>query len=162
MAQWLSDDEQHVWRSFIAMTGLIWENLDRELQTDAGMPQSYYLILAMLSEAPNRQLRMSELALAANSSQSRLSHAASRLEQRGWITRVPAPDDGRGSLAILTDAGYEVLVAAAPGHVTAVRSALFDPLTEQQVVDLGAMCDAVLNVLDPDMTSRNRGGLKSE
>jgi len=158
MAKWLTNDEQQVWRSFVAMTGLLWESLDRQLQSEAGMPQSYYLILAMLSEAPDRRLRMSELAVVVNSSQSRLSHAAARLEEYGWISRVPAPDDGRGSVAILTDAGYDVLVGTAPGHVAQVRSALFDPLSKEQVAELGRICRQVLHALDPEMTSPLQGG----
>jgi DNA-binding MarR family transcriptional regulator len=160
MAKWLTGEEQKVWRAFVATTGLVWESLDRQLQTEAGMPQSYYLILAMLSEAPAHRLRMSDLALVVNSSQSRLSHAAARLEEYGWISRVPAPDDGRGSVAILTDAGYDVLAATAPGHVAAVRAALFDPLTKEQVAELGRICQAVLHSLDPDMTSPLQGGYR--
>jgi DNA-binding MarR family transcriptional regulator len=149
MAKWLTGEEQKVWRAFVATTGLVWESLDRQLQTEAGMPQSYYLILAMLSEAPAHRLRMSDLALVVNSSQSRLSHAAARLEEYGWISRVPAPDDGRGSVAILTDAGYDVLAAT-----------LFDPLTKEQVAELGRICQAVLHSLDPDMTSPLQGGYR--
>ena len=160
MAKWLSDEEQESWRAFVAMTGLLWENLDRQLQSEAGMPQSYYLILAMLSEAPDRRLRMSDLAFVVNSSQSRLSHAAARLEENGWIERIPAATDGRGSIAVLTDAGQEVLVATAPGHVAAVRRAIFDVLSTEQVAQLGEISRTVLRQLDPDRTAPLRGGYK--
>jgi DNA-binding MarR family transcriptional regulator len=105
---------------------------------------TYYIILAMLSEAPQRTLRMSELATIAGTSQSQLSHAASRLEESGWIARRRCEEDKRGYLATLTDEGFEVLSKAAPSHVNSVRSVLFDALTPRQVDDLRAICDAVL------------------
>jgi len=127
------------------MVRLVQERLERQLQQDAGMPQTYYLILAMLSEAPDRSLRMSELAALAGTSQSQLSHAATRLEQNGWIARRPCRTDKRGYLATLTDAGFAVLQATAPGHVEVVRSTLFDPLTDEQVDQLAAIADAVVS-----------------
>jgi DNA-binding MarR family transcriptional regulator len=106
---------------------------------------TYYIILAMLSEAPERTLRMSELAAIAGTSQSQLSHAASRLEESGWIGRRRCEDDKRGYLATLTDEGFDVLTKAAPSHVTSVRSVLFDALTPKQVDELRAISDAVLS-----------------
>jgi DNA-binding MarR family transcriptional regulator len=100
------------------------------------MPHAYYQVLAMLSEAPGRTLRMSELARITTSSPSRLSHAVSRLEERGWVRRDKHPSDRRGALAVLTDDGFDVLAAAAPGHVAAVREALFDRLDDEQVTAL--------------------------
>jgi DNA-binding MarR family transcriptional regulator len=141
--RWLSDVEQSTWRAYLAMMRRVQEVLERQLQQDANMPHTYYLILAMLSEAPARTLRMSELAAIAGTSQSRLSHAASRLEENGWIERTRCDNDKRGWLAVLTDRGFEVLVATAPGHVEAVRSTLFDPLTPEQVNQLRAIADAV-------------------
>jgi DNA-binding MarR family transcriptional regulator len=143
-ARWLTDDEQQTWRSFIAMQRRIRETLERQLQQDAGMPMTYYIILAMLSEAPDRTLRMSELATVAGTSQSQLSHAATRLEEAGWIVRRRCRDDRRGYLATLTDAGFDVLEKTAPSHVESVRSVLFDALTPQQVTQLRAISDAVL------------------
>jgi DNA-binding MarR family transcriptional regulator len=125
------------------MSRVVQETLDRQLQQDAAMPHTYYLILAMLSEAPQRTLRMSDLAAVAGTSQSRLSHAAARLEEAGWIERRRCPTDKRGFLATLTDDGFAVLEATAPGHVEAVRSTIFDPLTPDQVDQLKAIADAV-------------------
>ena len=88
-----------------------------------------YLTLSHISEAPGRRIRMSELAYLANGSLSRLSNVVKRFEQRGWVTRSPDPDDGRYTLAELTDAGYRLVVAAAPLHVRAVRDLVLDPLT---------------------------------
>jgi DNA-binding MarR family transcriptional regulator len=83
---------------------------------------------------------MSQLASVNSYSLSRLSHAVTRLEERGWVRREDCPTDRRGAVAVLTDAGYEVLVAAAPGHVGEIRRGLFDVLTAQEVASLGAIC----------------------
>ncbi|MEW1837123.1 MarR family transcriptional regulator [Nonomuraea angiospora] len=148
MTRWLDADEQQTWRNFLAATQLINEALDRQLQRDASMPHTYYMILVALSEAPGRSMRMSELAARAQSSQSRLSHAVARLEERGWVRRERCPDDGRGSFAVLTDDGFAALAAAAPGHVEEVRRSLFDVLTPKQVRRLDEICVAVRNTLE--------------
>jgi DNA-binding MarR family transcriptional regulator len=144
-ARWLSDYEQATWRSFLAMQRMIKETLERQLQRDAAMPMTYYIILAMLSEAPDRTLRMSDLAEIAGTSQSQLSHAATRLEDAGWIVRRRCATDKRGYLAVLTDEGLGVLRAAAPSHVESVRTVLFDALDPQQVDQLKEIADAVLS-----------------
>jgi DNA-binding MarR family transcriptional regulator len=141
--RWLSADEQSTWRAFLAMQKILRETLERQLQQDAGMPMTYYVILAMLSEAPDRTLRMTELASLAGTSQSQLSHAANRLEEAGWIERRRCEGDKRGYQAVLTDAGFEILTTVAPGHVGSVRSVLFDALTTEQVGQLRAIADAV-------------------
>ncbi|GAA3122364.1 MULTISPECIES: MarR family winged helix-turn-helix transcriptional regulator [Nonomuraea] len=148
MTRWLDEDEQRAWRNFLAATQLVNEALDRQLQRDAGMPHAYYVILVALSEAPGRAMRMSELAARAQSSQSRLSHAVRRLEERGWVRREPCPSDRRSSFAVLTDEGYAVLAAAAPGHVEEVRRSLFDALTPEQVRRLDEICATVRNTLE--------------
>lgn len=154
MTRWLDEDEQQTWRSFLATSELLYGALDRQLQRDAGITHASYIVLAMLSEAPDRSLRMSDLAIRANSSPSRLSHAIARLEARGWVRREPAPKDGRGTVAVLTDAGLEMLVESAPGHVTAVREHLFGQLTPEQVRALGDICAIVLDGLDPNRAAR--------
>jgi DNA-binding MarR family transcriptional regulator len=131
--RWLSAEEQAAWRALLAFVARLDERLDRQLQRDAGMPHAYYQVLAMLSEAPGRTLRMSELAAATISSPSRLSHAVARLEEKGWVRRERHPTDRRGALAVLTDEGFAALESAAPGHVAAVREALFDRLDPDQV-----------------------------
>ncbi len=142
--RWLDPDEDAAWRAFLAASTLLDAALDRQLQRDSGIPLAYYQILAMLSEVPDRALRMSDLAELTQSSQSRLSHAAARLEDRGWIRRRPCPDDRRGTFAELTEAGLEALAAAAPGHVRCVRDHVFDRLTPEQVGQLRDICRAVL------------------
>ena len=153
--RWLDADERTAWLSYLAVTRLLDEALDRQLSRDAGFPHAYYQILAMLSEAPERALRMSELAELTNSSQSRISHAIARLETLGWVRRRRCPTDKRGNIAVLTDQGFAVLAAAAPGHVEAVREYLFDSLTPEQVEQLAGICGAILDRLDP--TGARRG-----
>ncbi|MFI6324590.1 MarR family winged helix-turn-helix transcriptional regulator [Nonomuraea sp. NPDC050556] len=148
MTRWLDDDEQRAWRNFLAATQLVNEALDRQLQREAGMPHTYYMILVALSETPGRSMRMSDLAVRAQCSQSRLSHAVNRLEERGWVERAPCSSDRRGFVAHLTDEGFAALEAAAPGHVEEVRRSLFDALTPAQVRSLDEICTAVRNTLE--------------
>ena len=137
--RWLSDEQQSAWRALLTFVAQLDDALARQLQSEAGMPHAYYQVLAMLSEAPDRTLRMTDLARITISSPSRISHAVARLEERGWVRRIPFPGDRRGALAQLTDAGYAALAAAAPGHVAAVREAVFDRLDAQQTRQLRAI-----------------------
>ena len=146
--RWLDDGEQRAWRAFLGASRLLLDTLDRELQHDAGMPHTYYEILVRLSEAPQRRLRMSELADAMLGSRSRLSHAVTRLEEAGWVRRTECPTDRRGQFAVLTQEGHRVLAAAAPGHVDGVRRHLLDALSAEQVDQLAAIGEAVLRNLD--------------
>jgi DNA-binding MarR family transcriptional regulator len=141
MAQprWLSDTQQRVWRTYLQASQQLAQQLDADLQRDAGLPLAYYQTLVMLSEAPDRTLRMSALAARTWSSRSRLSHAVDRLTEKGWVRRLVCPGDKRGAYAQLTDAGFAVLEAAAPSHVDSVQRHLFDLLSEAQVGDLEAI-----------------------
>jgi DNA-binding MarR family transcriptional regulator len=141
--RWLSEREQAVWRRYLAATRALNEEIERQLQREAGMPHAYYEVLVTLSDAPGRTLRMSELAERCSSSRSRLSHAVSRMEESGWIVRSDCPSDKRGQNAALTEAGYAALADAARGHVGVVRRVLLDPLTDEQVDQLGAICAAI-------------------
>ena len=145
--RWLDDDEQHVWRSYLDVSRLLNERLQHQLVKDSGLSLPEYEIFVQLSEAPDRMLRMSELAERAVNSRSRLTHTVSRLESRGLVRREPCPDDGRGVLCILTDEGYKAIDESAAGHVEAVRSALFDPLSRGEVKALGEAMDKILAVL---------------
>lgn len=145
--RWLDADEQITWRAFYTATTQLIDRLDRELQRDAGMPHAYYEILVVLSESPGRSLRMSELADLTRSSRSRLSHAVTKLEARGWVRRRDCDDDKRGQFADLTDEGFAALAAAAPGHVETVRTHLFDPLTPEQLDQLRQISEAITATL---------------
>ncbi len=147
---WLSDEQQQTWRTYLEMNAALTARIERDLQQGAGMPHAYYLILVMLSEAPDRSLRMNQLAHYAMASQSRLSHAVARLEQQGWVRRERASGDRRGQLAILTDAGYDRLVEVAPSHAETVRSTVFDPLSDDQLVDFRSICQTVLDQMRDD------------
>ena len=145
--RWLSADEQQAWRLFLDATRRLFEELDRELQRDAGIPHAYYEILVRLSEAPERTLRMSALADRSQFSRSRLSHAVARLEDMGWVRRDVCDTDRRGLTATLTDTGFAALEAAAPGHVEAVRRLLVDPLSAEQMQELGEISATILGAL---------------
>lgn len=148
--RWLDDDEQRTWRAFLAANRLLMDSLDRQLQHEAGIPHTYYEILVRLSEVPERALRMSQLAASSMSSRSRLSHAVARMEETGWVRRRECATDRRGAVCELTDAGMEAIRAAAPGHVEAVRTNLFDQLTPEQVVTLRQISEAVATHLGGD------------
>ncbi|MFF8611498.1 MarR family winged helix-turn-helix transcriptional regulator [Streptomyces sp. NPDC015350] len=150
--RWLSDEEQRVWRAYLHATTLMEDHLDRQLQRDAGMPHIYYGLLVQLSQAPRRRMRMTELARNAKITRSRLSHAVARLEKSGWVRREDCPSDKRGQNAVLTDEGHEMLHRSAPGHVSAVRQAMFDRLTPEQVRSLGEIMQVVASGLQPEGT----------
>jgi DNA-binding MarR family transcriptional regulator len=155
--QWLDDEQQRTWRAWLAVAELLPRVLDAQLQRDAGISHAAYVVLAMLSESPNRSRRMSDLARRANQSQSRLSHTVARLEERGWVRRERSVEDGRGNVAVLTDAGWDVVRKLAPGHVDAVREAMFDPLDAEQAAAFGRALTAIIDRLDPDHSLRTQG-----
>jgi len=121
--------------------------VDAQLRRDAGLARYEYYVLSMLSESPDRSRLMSQLAIATNGSLSRLSHAVSRLESNGWITRRQLESDRRATIATLTDAGMQKVVESAPGHVEEVRRQIFDQLSPDQVERLSSALDPVLSAL---------------
>ncbi len=149
-ARWLNAEEMRAWRGYLGLGRLLDDQLNRELNEGSGLTLADYEILVRLSEAPHRRLRMTELARAAMISKSRLSHQMTRMENRGLARREGCPTDRRGAFAVLTDAGYAALVAAAPGHVASVRRHLFDELTPEQVQVLGDLSEAVISGLSRD------------
>ena len=136
MTQWLNEQEQAAWLKLAAVMLKLSPALDSELQRDSGLTHFDYLCLAMLSEAEGHVRTMSDLATTVNSSLSRLSHVITKLEGRGWVQREPSPESRRVTLARLTEAGWGVVQAAAPGHVQAVRELVFDGLSEEDVAAL--------------------------
>jgi DNA-binding MarR family transcriptional regulator len=147
--RWLSADEQLAWRAYLEATMLLFDELDRQMQQDSGMPHAYYEILVRLSEPEGRGMRMSDLAVRTRSSRSRLSHAVARLEERGWVERRDCPTDRRGQVAHLTDKGLAVLAGAAPSHVATVRANVIDRLTPDQIAQLAAIGNAIVAGLEP-------------
>jgi DNA-binding MarR family transcriptional regulator len=119
-----------------------------------GPAASRCLVLVALSDPPDRRLRMSELALLANSELSRLSHLVGKLEKRGLVRREPDPANGRYTHAILTDAGHAHLVDAAPGHVARVRELVFDILDPSVLGTLRDGAEAIVKRIDDDRNDR--------
>ncbi|QKE85851.1 MarR family transcriptional regulator [Arthrobacter sp. NEB 688] len=136
--------------------------LDSQLRRDAGLTFFEYYLLARLSEAPGRVLRMTALARGTNSTLPRLSHVVRRLEDRGLVERLPCPGDGRATNAHLTEVGWDAVVAAAPGHVEEVRGRVLDGLDAEQVDQLRAICDGLLTTLDPEGRTKAFDGLGAE
>lgn len=146
--RWLDPAEQRTWRALAAVAMRLPAALDTQLNRDHGVGHFAYWVLAMLSEADDRTLAMSELARHANSSQSRLSHAVSRLERSGWVRRHPHPDNGRVTLATLTDVGLSVVERAAPDHAAEVRRLVVADLDPVQLRVLAEVCERVVTRLD--------------
>ncbi|HXH33764.1 MAG TPA: MarR family transcriptional regulator [Plantibacter sp.] len=147
--RWLSDDQQRAWVRFAAVLELLPAALDLQLTRDEHLTHFDYFTLAMLSEAPGRLLRTSALAARTNATLPRLSRVLTRLEGEGFVARTPCEADRRATNVTLTDAGWEKVVAAAPGHVENVRSLVLDALTPEQITQLGAISAALLTTLDP-------------
>ena len=152
--RWLEGVEAEAWLRLIGVIIRLPAALDTQLQRDAGLSHFEYTVMVNLSNVPGRVLRMSRLAAVCHSSLSRLSHVVARLERRGWIRREPCPDDGRATLATLTDDGFAKLASAAPGHVEAVRAFVIDSLDERQLRELSTIGDTILHRLDGDTERR--------
>src|SRR6476661_630656 len=146
--KWLTATELASWLSVVRlMTWLPW-SIDQQLQRDSNLRMVEYQVLAMLSESPERTMRMSSLAEVTNASLSRLSHLVERLETRGFVRRAPDPADGRFTNAILTEKGFRALVEAAPGHLAHVRSLVVDVLSPEQLRRLGRDADRIMSHID--------------
>ncbi|MDT0541322.1 MULTISPECIES: MarR family transcriptional regulator [Streptomyces] len=145
--RWLDGDEQQQWYAFAYVLTQFPAALETQMQRHAGISHFDYVVMSALSMAPERTLRMSEVAQYAGSTLSRLSNVVIRLEKRGWVRRHPDPADGRSTLATLTDEGFAKVEEAAPVHVEAVRRWIFDPLTKAQQRQLGAVSQRILGAL---------------
>lgn len=147
--RWLDAEERAAWLALVSVLIKLPAALDAQLQRDSGLSHFEYNVLAGLSEASGGALRMSVLAAYADGSLPRLSQVIARLERRGLVRRTPDPDDGRYTLAMLTDDGRAAVTAAAPGHVETVRQLVFDPLTKAKTRQLLDICRRVLAAVDP-------------
>lgn len=147
---WLTDEELAAWVRTAAVLELLPGVLDSQLRRDAELTHFEYWVLAMLSETPERTLRMTELAMRTNATLPRLSHVVRRLEERDLVERFPCPEDGRATNVRLTVAGWTKVTETAPGHVANVRHHVIDALTPEQVSQLNAIAEAILARLDPD------------
>ena len=148
--RWLDDEQMAAWRRLVAVLELLPGVLDGQLRRDAQLTHFDYYVLAVLSEAPDRTLRLTTLAQRTNATLPRLSHVVQRLEDRGLMERFPCPQDRRATNARLTAAGWQKVVDTAPGHVATVREHVIDALSPDQINQLAAIADAILRRLDPD------------
>ena len=142
-ARWLSEEEGHAWHHFVQAYHLLERQIEQQLQRDAGLSHAQYNVLVVLSEQPGNRLRMTELARRVVVSKSSLTYQIGKLEKAGLVRREPHESDERGILAVLTAAGKDLLLSAAPGHVATVREYLIDLFTPAQLAQLGAFMQIV-------------------
>ncbi|MFJ4655873.1 MarR family winged helix-turn-helix transcriptional regulator [Nocardia sp. NPDC088792] len=147
--RWLDAEERQAWTALARTLVRLPAALDAQLRRDAGISHFEYQVLSLLSEAPDRTLRMSALATLAEGSLPRLSQVAARLERLDYLRRTPDPTDGRYTLASLTDQGWAKVTEAAPGHVREVRRLVFTPLTETQSRQLSEIGQRIMHAIDP-------------
>lgn len=152
--RWLDTDERQAWLALAMVSMRLPAVLDAQLQRDSGMSFYEYMTMSVLSEQPDRTLPMSSIAAMTASTLARLSHVARRLEDRGWLRRRPDPEDGRTTLASLTELGWETVVAAAPGHVRQARELIVDRMTREQVQQLRRIGDRLTPGLWPEGVPR--------
>jgi DNA-binding MarR family transcriptional regulator len=148
--RWLNADERRAWLALVSINTLLPAALDSHLHNAGNMSLFDYNVLAMLSEAEDRFLPMSELAARTSASLSRLSHVVTKLQSRGWVERRPHPRDARVTTAHLTDAGMSTIVGLAPAHVESVRNLFLDALTDDDVSDLARIGEKIVSRLDDD------------
>ena len=152
--RWLDDEEMAFWRSFLTVHHRTLDAITADLRADSGLTMDDYEVLVHLADAPERRVRMSDLSERSFQSRSRLTQRIDRMEEKGWVRRDRCTEDGRGAFAVLTDDGFDVLAAAAPGHVESVRRHLVDQLGAEQ---LRAMIDAHQSILEACPESDRRG-----
>jgi DNA-binding MarR family transcriptional regulator len=150
VTRWLDDEQQQYWRAWLSASILLTDRLGRDLQSQHGLTMADYEILVRLSESEDRRMRMSDLADRTLSSRSRLSHQIDRMEKADLVTREHCTEDRRGSWAVLSDHGWDVLVAAAPDHVDSVRAHLVDVLSPSEFRALGRACARIADHLQSD------------
>ena len=162
MTRWLNSRQQRDWRSFLSIAIVLPDQFSKDLQDQHDLSLSDYEILVRLSEAPDHCMRMSELAERVMSSRSRLTHQIDRMISAGLVERSLCEEDKRGFNAVLTESGYQKLVAAAPSHVESVRKHLVDVLSDEDFATLGDISRKVFEALDPAMQRKIMDGLPKE
>ncbi|MDD7582041.1 MarR family winged helix-turn-helix transcriptional regulator [Corynebacterium sp. 32222D000AT] len=148
--QWLDEEELEAFMSLMAVNIRLTAVLDAQLREDAGLSFFDYTVMSRLSEAPERRMRMRELAITANGSLSRLSQVVTRLEKKGWVERFPDPNDGRTTFAKLTDPGWDKVVASAPGHARQARTVVADKLTRSQIRTMTQVNNRIIKAIEED------------
>lgn len=148
---WLSAEQLRAWISLIAFLEVVPASIDGQLKRDIGINRFEYGVLAMLSEQDDRTLTMTDLAQVAFGSLSRVSHAVTRLEARGWVERGAGSTGRRHAVVHLTDDGLAAVREAAPAHVAHVRTILVDPLTNDELRALGRLLRRIVQAADPPL-----------
>jgi DNA-binding MarR family transcriptional regulator len=148
---WLNETEREVWLALVGAVIRLPQALDRQLRRDSQLTHFEYQIMAMLSDAPMRQMRMTALAELTEGSLPRLSQAVKRMQERGLLVRLVDPEDGRCTVVGLTKVGYAALVTAAPGHVETVRRLVFDALSTAQAQQLRRACMRIVAATEQDV-----------
>ena len=151
--RWLTTAQIEAWKAISLLVNCLPTALDAQLRRDSRLSYVEYYVLAGLSDQPGYTMRMSKLAMLANSELSRLSHLLGRLEKRGLVRREPDPADGRFTNAILTDAGHAHLVAAAPNHVALVRHLVIDALDDSELRAFHGSIDKIVARIDDTLTT---------
>lgn len=146
--RWLSASERAAWLSITGLLMKLPTQLDTQLETDEKLNFFEYMVLALLSETPDHTRQMSDLASITSASLSRLSHAAKRLEDQGFLIRQRLPGPGRRTSATLTDRGYAKVVAAAPGHLRRVRELVIDAVTADELAAMQSIGEKVLRAIE--------------
>jgi DNA-binding MarR family transcriptional regulator len=146
--KWLTAEELESWLSVVRLMSWLPWSIDQQLQRDAELGMVDYQVLAMLSESPQRTMRLSSLAEVTNASLSRLSRVVTRLEKRGLVRRELDATDGRFTRAVLTDQGLQTLAEAAPRHVAHVRSLVIDVLSPEQLRRFGREAERIMTRID--------------
>jgi DNA-binding MarR family transcriptional regulator len=146
-SMWLSDDEQRLWRTYLAMTSRLQTEMNRQLTRDCGLSLAEYDVLVAIEDAGGCRVKV--LGDLLGWEQSRLSHQLGRMRARGMVTRAGADEDRRGATVDLTEDGRAALTAAAPGHAELVRSVVFDGMSAAQARALAQWTSAVLQRLHP-------------
>ena len=141
--RWLSDDEQHLWRTILEVFRNVTTTIDDRLQDTAALSSPDFSVLVVLSEAHNRTLRLRDLCGELGWDRSRTSHQVTRMEKRGLVAKQVSPGDARGILVTITDDGLSRLAAAAPDHVETVRRLIFDHLTDERTAALQGILDDI-------------------
>jgi DNA-binding MarR family transcriptional regulator len=154
--RWLTPAQLEAWQALTLMLARLTTALEAQLQRDSQLSYIEYYALAALSEQPDHTMRMSELAVLTNAELSRLSHLITRLQKRGYVRREPDPDNGRYTNAVLTAAGYDLVVAAAPGHVAAVRELVIDALDDTALKSLQDSAERIITRIDDPRHSVSR------
>jgi DNA-binding MarR family transcriptional regulator len=145
---WLSEEQQAVWRSWLALSAQLPAVLHRQLAEDSGLSLPDFDVLVQLTEAPGSRLRVTDLAASLGWERSRVSHHVKRMERRGLVGRDDCPDDGRGAFIAVTPQGRAAIERAAPAHARTVKDLVFADLSRAELADLGRLLDKVRARLD--------------